>query len=300
MIVALTGHSGLIGSAIHARLAMQDEVRTVGRSAAADYTVDLADPARVAKLDLTGCGALVHSAGVVDEDFVQDPQRAFRQATQGMAALVKAAKDSGVKRVLYISSAHIYGPFVGRIDETTQPNPLHDYAIAHFASEQILRRAAADDFRAAVVRPCAVFGIPPDISHFRRWRLVPFGFPKMAVEEGLITLASHGEQRRNFVGTEDVAHAVATWLADTAADQFKAINPVGNKSMTVFDFARLCAALAEQANGKPCRVVRPAIDAAPDDFVYATCDPRFAGTADLTRTIEMLIRLLTQQKSGSE
>jgi UDP-glucose 4-epimerase len=296
MIVALTGSSGLIGSAIHARLAAAGEVRTIARREGGHYKADLSDPESVAKLDLKGCDALVHSAGVVDEDFVDDPQRAFRQAIQGMAALVKVARDSGVKRALYISSAHIYGPFAGHIDETSPPNPLHDYAIAHFASEQILRRSASEDFRTAVVRPNAVFGVPPDIARFRRWRLIPFSFPKTAVEERLITLGSHGEQRRNFVGTEDIAAAVATWLADSSAGRFQGINSVGKDSMTVYDFARLCASLSEKVTGKPCRVVRPAVDSPPkDDYDFTTRDPRFIGATDIAQTVERFMRLLLRQ-----
>src|ERR1700691_4763641 len=103
--IALTGGFGLIGSAVRDRLRASHEVRTIGIHRSADLIVDLSEPDSIAALDLSGCAALVHCAGVVDEDFT-NAGRAFRQATQGMAALVARAKACGVSRFAYISSAH--------------------------------------------------------------------------------------------------------------------------------------------------------------------------------------------------
>ncbi len=259
MKIALTGGFGLIGSAVRKHLSARNVVLTIGRRSDADLLVDLSEPEAIESLDLSGYDALVHCAGTVDEDFISGTDRAFRQATRGMAALVKRAEDCGLRRFAYISSAHIYGPFVGHLDESTYPNPLQDYAIAHFASEQILRRASDASFCGAVFRPCAVFGIPPDLKLFRRWRLIPFAFPREAMERGSITLASHGEQRRNFIGNADVAAAIGLWIQDEHAPPFTAVNLVGKESMTVYAFAQLCATVSEKLTGKPCVIVRPSL-----------------------------------------
>lgn len=297
MTIALVGASGLIGSAVRSRLARSQPVRTIGRHVGADMVADLARPDTVASLSLEGCSALIHCAGIVDEDFA-DPERAFRQATLGMSALVARAKSAGINRFLYVSSAHVYGRFVGSIEESSPPNPLHDYAIAHYASEQILRRATDEGFRGAVVRPCAVFGIPPDVERFRRWTLIPFGFPISAVGEGTIALASRGLQRRNFVGTEDIAAAVSIWLDDVDALSFSVINPIGNQTMTVLEFAQLCARAALSVTGRECAVTRPeGLDPAPDSFDYRSLDSRFYGSAPLEETILHLTRLLAQRSA---
>jgi UDP-glucose 4-epimerase len=210
-----------------------------------------------------------------------------------MATLVRKAKLAGVRRFVYISSAHVYGPFTGIIDENARPNPLHDYAIAHFASEQILRRATTADFAGAAIRPCAVFGVPADIARFRRWALIPFGFPRAAVREGVIALASRGLQRRNFVGTDDIAQAISIWLAQEQVNSFTGMNAVGQTSMTVLDFAEMCATSAERVTGRPCRVTRPeGVDPARDNFEYNTIDPRFVGKASLTEFIDRMCGLL--------
>lgn len=290
--VAQTGSSGLIGSAVRKRLGATREVRTIDKQPFADFVADLSEPDSIATLDLNGCTALVHCAGIVDEDFT-NTGRAFRQATQGMSALVARAKSCGVSRFVYVSSAHVYGPFAGTISESSSPNPLSDYAIAHFASEQILRRAAGPGFRAVVLRPCAVFGIPPDLARFRRWALIPFGFPHSAVEHSRIELKSSGLQRRNFVGTDDIAGAIDTWLSDSWADPFLIVNPIGKESMTVLAFAQMCARIAETVTGQSCRVVRPDAPAPlADTFEYTTMDRRFAGVTNLGDTVAHLMRLM--------
>src|SRR4051812_47111847 len=70
MRVALTGSSGLIGSAVAAALrSAEHEVLVLGRGADAALQFDVANP-RLVPGALRGCGALVHCAGVTDEDLV--------------------------------------------------------------------------------------------------------------------------------------------------------------------------------------------------------------------------------------
>jgi UDP-glucose 4-epimerase len=284
MIAAVLGAQGLIGSAIARHLG----ALALGRRAPADRIVDLADP------DLSGIDALVHAAGVIDEDFA-DPPRAFRHAIEGTGALIAAARAHRVKRVCYISSAHVYGPFSGRIDEAAPPDPRSDYAIAHFAAEQILHRAAWDGFRVLILRPCAVFGLPPE--GFRRWSLVPFAFPLQAVTEGRIVLRSHGLQRRNFVGTGDVARVVADWLERDAAP-FERINPIGAKTGTILALARTCAREYENLTGRTCPVIAPPSNDAPaDDFVYASAAGQPAAVDDLAAAIRALTAALLERRA---
>jgi UDP-glucose 4-epimerase len=269
----------------------------VGRDAGAMLRADFSMPGSVDALDLRGFDAIVHCAGIVDEDFTPAPSHAFVQATQGMEALVKRARGCGVTRFAYVSSAHVYGPLVGRIDETSAPNPLSDYAIAHFASEQILRRSTGGGFRGAVFRPCAVFGIPPDLERFRRWTLIPFEFPRSAIIAGAIVLKSSGDNRRNFVGAIDVARAVGTWVSSQEeAAEFIAINPIGKATLSVREFADLCANICREEFGKPCEVRAPADMPAVSNsqFYYATRHPRYAGAADLRATVGALMSLLSR------
>ena len=294
MRIAVSGTTGLIGSAVAARLAKGNEIVCIGRHAGADRIVDFSNPNSVEALDLSGVAALIHCAGIVDEDFRADPAVAFRQATLGAEALVRRAVAGGVSRIAYISSAHVYGPMRAMPDESSPVNPLSNYAIAHFASEQILRRSASAFIKAAVFRPNAVFGIPPSLAGFRRWALIPFAFPRAALEHSAIVLKSNGLQWRNFVAAADVAEVVARWLAREDLMGFSPFNPVGAHSMSVLAFAQLCAQVAEELTGRPC-AVRHAGGGKSEAFDYRTLHQFCHGTANLRSTIRSLLQALQKE-----
>jgi len=296
MRILLTGATGLIGQAVRTRLGADHDIVTLGRRETADLRADLADPSAIAALDLPPIDALVHCAGVVDEDFRDNPERAMAMAVFGADALVTRARAAGARRLVYISSAHVYGPMVGRVDEASPFNPVSNYAIAHFATEQVFRRQVAADVAALALRPCAVFGDLADPAGFRRWSLIPFSFPRDAVREHGITIRSTGEQRRNFVGTRDIASTLAAWLA-AAPEGWSAINPLGSFTGTVFEFATLCAEVAQELTGTPCTVTRvpPAGPTPGDDYDYASLSPYARGDQPLRET---LVRLMTAAREA--
>lgn len=252
--VAVAGASGLIGHAIATRLegAGRRLVR-VGRGAGCDVVADLCRPGASPPGALRGCGALVHAAGVTDEDFA-DPPRAWAKAREGASALLAMARESAVSRIAYISSAHVYGALEGSMDEATPARPRSDYARAHFETEEKFREGR-ESASLLLVRPCAVYGMPPSLERFARWSLIPFDFPRQALA-GRIVLRSAGLQRRNFVPADAVAALVVGWL-DAGTDAVTVANAPGESEMSVYDFALLCARIASEETGRACEVMRP-------------------------------------------
>lgn len=300
MRILITGATGLIGSAIATELGRAHEVLTLGRHESSDIQVDLADTAAITALKLPNIDALVHCAGVVDEDFRDHPERAMQMAMFGADALVQKAVAAGATRLVYISSAHVYGPMVGHVDEETASNPVSNYAIAHFATEQVFRRQAKGAVAGAALRPCAVFGTLPDPAGFRRWSLIPFSFPRDAVLEHKIVIRSSGEQRRNFVGTEDIAACCNAWL-EAPADGWTGLNPLGSLTGTVFEFAQICAELSETVSGTPCEIVRVAPDGPTlgSDFNYGSVSSLTNGKQSVQSVLEHLMRDALMHRSGA-
>lgn len=290
MRILMTGSTGLIGSAITRRLIREHEIVTMGRRPSVDVVVDLSDPAAVAAADFGSIDALVHAAGVIDEDFLEHPERAFRTAVFGANALVDAAVEAGARKLIYVSSAHSYGPFAGLVDELCPPNPMSDYAIAHFATEQVFRRKATDGVVAAALRPCAVFGDLQDVSAFGRWSLIPFSFPREAIIKHTITIKSSGEQRRNFVGTDDVAGCCARWLGIDPGP-WTVLNPLGAWDGSVLEFAELCASVSQDLSGQECSITRipPGGPTCGDDFRYSTISDITRGDQSLVSAMRRLM-----------
>lgn len=250
--VAVTGAKGLIGSAVAAELTARGHaVIGIGRGAGNAVTLDLAAPQLPA---LPPIEALIHCAGVTDEEAKADGPSALTRAASATERLIAAASAAGAKRMVYVSSAHVYGPLSGHIDETMPANPLSDYALAHYLAEQMFRRnAAPQGFAARILRPCAVFGPLADPQRFRRWSLIPFSFPRAIAEAGLVRILGTGRDRRNFVGT-DVVAALAADFIEMQIGGVTLLNPVGAADLTVADFAELCARLGGDLLGRSCRV----------------------------------------------
>jgi UDP-glucose 4-epimerase len=294
--VAIAGATGVIGHAIAHRLeAAGHRVRTVGRGEGCDVRFDLARDAALDPAALAGCDALVHAAGVTDEDFTQ-PALAWAKAERGAAALVDAARRAGVGRFAYVSSAHVYGPLEGRIDESRTPEPRSDYARAHLATERIFVEAAAQA-SVLIARPCAAYGMPPSLARFARWSLIPFDFPRQAIS-GRIVLKSHGGQRRNFVPAEGLGNLVGWWL-ELGAPGVMIANAPGRDEMSVYDFARLCATIGGSAAGRPCEVERPpASGPSPEPFEYRTRVGGHLPGPSLEEHVARLVRALLQERAS--
>lgn len=294
MRILLAGATGLVGQAARRRLARAHEVVAIGRDPSVDFVADLTEPATISALDLPPVDALVHCAGVVDEDFRTDPDRALAMSFFGAEALASAAVAAGATRLVYISSAHVYGPMAGRIDETTAVNPVSDYAIAHLATEQVFRRHVPPNGAGLALRPCAVFGMLEQPENFRRWSLIPFSFPRDAALAHHIEIRSTGEQRRNFVGNEDIGEQIARFLAEPSATGWSVLNPLGVLDSSVFEFARLCARLADEVGLGFCTLDRvpPAGPTPGDDFVYDSVSPLARGSQSPEAALcELMLRI---------
>lgn len=246
--VAVTGAKGLIGSAVAAGLvARGHSVLALGRGAGNAVTLDLTDRQLPT---LPPIDALIHCAGVTDEEVKADRDAALTRAVSGTERLIAAAAAAGARRMVYVSSAHVYGALAGHIDETMPANPLSDYALAHYLAEQIFRRHAA---ATRILRPCAVFGPLAELQRFRRWSLIPFSFPRAIAESGVIRILGTGRDRRNFVGT-DVVGALAADFIEMQITGVTLLNAVGTADLTVAEFAELCARLGGDLLGRSCRV----------------------------------------------
>lgn len=263
MRVIISGTTGLIGGRVHKDLSEKHDTVTIGRKPTCDLKVDFSDPKSVAGLSLSSAAlkaeALVHCAGVVNEDFQKDPMKAYIQNTVSLSYLLQKVVEQGIKYFVYFSTAHVYGALKGKISEETPVNPLSDYALAHHSAEQIIRRFAQEkQLTALILRPLAVFGLPMDMQSFARWFLIPYSFPLEAVYKHVITLKSNGLQNRNFISTEDLSGYVCAFLENPSVfDPFTVVNTAGPDNMSVFDFAKKCAETFKRISGQPCEVTVP-------------------------------------------
>lgn len=239
--VLITGGAGLIGAAIARRLQSAGAIPTMldnlsGYDASTYSTLGITPttPGLVVG-DINDQSLLRRLVG--DSDFVihaaaystvagctRDPDAAFHANIAGTHHLLQAAASSkNVRRLVFISSAQVYGHGTEGLDQVQtftedQPmSPLNPYATAKLWGEYQTRHlleAAGVDY--AVVRPFSVYG-ERQIPKPGAWSWVVAQFCMYASLRQPLPLNNSGRQVRDFVHVSDAAQAICLALTAPAA-----------------------------------------------------------------------------------
>ena len=216
MTVLVTGATGFVGSAVARRLLAEGlPVRALVRGGTDCRNLDGLD-VEVVDGDLLdepslrravrGCEALFHVAADY-RLWVPDPDRMHRINVSGTRALMLAALDAGVSRIVHTSSVATLGLLPdGEADEDT-PSTLDDmigpYKRTKFLGEQEVRRLVVErGLPAVIVNPSTPVG-PRDI------RPTPTG--RMIVDAAAGRMPAYVDTGLNIVHVDDVAEG--HWLA---------------------------------------------------------------------------------------
>lgn len=152
---------------------------------------------------------VIHAAGMNAQNCAADPIAALEANGLSTARFVGAASRAGVKRFIYLSTAHVYAsPLTGTISEYTCPRNMHPYATSHLAGENaVLNASQSGQIEGIVLRLSNAFGVPMH-KDVNCWTLLVNDLCRQAVTERSLTLRSAGLQRRDFVTLQDVGRAV--------------------------------------------------------------------------------------------
>ena len=139
---------------------------------------------------------------------VQDPLTSSAVNVEGTLNVLLAARDEGVRRVVYSSSSSVYG--VRRdlpVKEDAPPDPLSPYGVTKLAAERFCVAFARvyDGLETTVLRFFNVFG-PRQSPHSQYAAVVPLFMTAIAAGEP-ITIDGDGEQSRDFTYIANVVDA---------------------------------------------------------------------------------------------
>ena len=168
-----------------------------------------------------GVTGLLHLAArkAVGES-VEKPLLYWDENVGGMVDLLQAAADEGVERVLFSSSAAVYGnPPVELVTEETPTGPLSPYGGTKLAGEQVLRDLAAADpsLRWAALRYFNVAGAgEPALGDRSIANLVPMTFQALS-ESRNPQLFGDDYDTRDGSCVRDYIHVVDLAAAHAAA-----------------------------------------------------------------------------------
>jgi UDP-glucose 4-epimerase len=217
--VLVTGGAGFIGSHVaEGHLARGDRVWIVddlssGRrenvpEGAAFHEMSIEDPSLRDLFQEVGFELVSHHAAQIDVRLsVEDPLRDAGVNVSGLLNVLEAAKGTGTRRVVYISSGGvIYGePEVRPTPETAPKLPLSPYGVSKLAGEHYLhyyRVVHGLDYVA--LRYSNVYG-PRQDPHGEAGVVAIFCDRLLSGQE--IQIFGDGEQTRDYVYVKDVVQA---------------------------------------------------------------------------------------------
>ena len=257
MKAVVTGGAGFIGSNLTEELAKEQENEvvvvdnlTTGRRENLQNLKNLKKclfvEGSVTDLDLLrgvfkGCDFVFHQAAIPSVPrSVKDPLATNNVNTNGTLNVLVAARDCGVKKVVFASSSSVYGdtPELPKREEMT-PNPLSPYAVTKLVGEYYCKVfEEVYGLKTVSLRYFNVYG-PRQDPHSDYAAVVP-KFVKSVSENKPPVIFGDGEQTRDFTFVKDVVRANllaaksgATGVFNIASGRRVSINELAEKIIKI-------------------------------------------------------------------
>jgi GDP-L-fucose synthase len=250
--VFVAGHKGMAGSAIARRLRSEDCEILVADRATLDLTRQDATERYLAekKPDAIFLAAArvggIHANNAYPADFIADNMAIELN-------VIRAAQQTGVKKLLFLGSSCIYPKFASQpmTEEMLLSGPLEEtnqwYAIAKIAGIKLCqgyRRQFGADF--VSVMPTNLYGqgdnYHPENSHVPAALIRRFHEAK-ASRAPTVAVWGTGAPKREFLAVDDLADACVFVMKHYSADQF--LNVGTGQDVTIGEFARAVAATVD-------------------------------------------------------
>ena len=145
-----------------------------------------------------GCEVIYHCVAQVP--LAKDRELFTSVNIAGTENLLRAAREAGVRKVIYISSSAVFGvPRQNPVTEATPPTPGEAYGRAKLEGENLCRRFTKDGLDVSVIRPRTIMG---------HGRLGIFQILFEWIREGAnVPVLGRGDNKYQFVHADDLAEA---------------------------------------------------------------------------------------------
>lgn len=268
--VLVTGGAGFIGSHLVDRLVRDghgvvalDNLSTGRRENLAEaggeaelIEGDIRDPAVLRKA-VRGADVVFHQAALPSVPrSIEAPADSHDVNATGTLNVLIAARDAGVRRVVYASSSSVYGdtPTLPKQEDMT-PSPLSPYAVSKLSGELYCRAFHhVYGLETVALRYFNVFG--PRQSPDSAYAAVIPRFIRRLLDGGVPQIFGDGEQTRSFAYVEDVVDANVR-AASAEGAPGRTFNIAGETRVSINDLDRALRKIVPGAARGPADHTKP-------------------------------------------
>jgi len=226
MKIFLTGATGFFGSCLARVLLEQTDHELVllarpGRESSLPQdrrvtaaTGDLTDPESL-KRGVTACDAVIHAAALV-ATWLRDRRTFDRVNVEGTLNILRAARDAGASRVIYVSSflalGHSEGRPLAESDNHERTTHYNDYErTKYLANLKAQEFARSTGLPLVILYPTVMYGPGPlTAGNLVSGMVIEFMKKRLKARPG------NGKARWNFVFVQDVVRGVVSALEKAA------------------------------------------------------------------------------------
>lgn len=218
MNILVTGGAGFIGSNLVERLIHDGHRVTIIDNLSTGKRENLRDNAEFFELDIANFEKIkpvfqnkeivFHVAAIPRIGrSIEDPAGTFSSNVTGTLNILLAARDGGVKKVVYSASSSAYGP-QGALPllETMFPKPLNPYALSKYIGEELCKEfTVLYGLDTISLRYFNVYG--PRMNWEGEYATVIGKFLRLKSQGMPLTIVGDGKQTRDFTHVSDVVEA---------------------------------------------------------------------------------------------
>ena len=229
--VLVTGGAGFIGSAIvdllllnGYRVVIVDNLSNSNKDkvnkSSVFYNEDITDLKLCKIFEIERPKYVIHAAAQISvEKSIQDPIYDANTNIVGSLNLLECCRRSGVKKIIYSSTAAVYGdPLYLGIDEKHELNPISFYGLSKYITERYIKLFYdLYGLKYTILRYSNVYGARQNFKG--EGGVIPC-FIKHMLKGERPTIYGSGDQTRDFIYVDDVASANIIALESGDNDTF--------------------------------------------------------------------------------
>lgn len=240
--IVVLGGSGFIGTRLVGRMKELEQEVLIGDLQPSEGFPDLYSPCDVRKAAtmvglLTGAGAIINLAAEHRDD-VRPISRYHETNVEGARQVCQAAREAGIRTLVFTSSVAVYGFQPFPVDENGPFEPFNPYGETKLLAEGVYRAWAKEDPARTLVilRPTVVFGEGNRGNVYNLLR---------QIASGRFIMVGPGTNRKSMAYVGNVVDALVHGL--TLGPGTHIFNYVDTPDMTMNDLV----ALVNQSLGRP-------------------------------------------------